>query len=102
MGSIKEILDYISKAFTWWIAVQPWEQGLRIRMGKHEKLLKPGLHFRIPVIDKVYVQTDRLRMVNIPVQTLTTKDAKTVTITTAFSYSICDISKLYHTLYHLS
>jgi hypothetical protein len=99
MGTFKELLDYLAKFFTWWISIQPWEQGLRVRAGKYERLLYPGIHFKIPILDLVYVQTDRPRVVNIPIQTLTTKDGKTITVSTAFGYSISSILKLYHSLY---
>lgn len=78
----------------------PWEQAIRIRFGRHSKLLDAGLHFKIPFFDSVYVQTTRLRVTNLPMQTISTKDDKTVTISMALGYSITDIQQLFNTLYH--
>jgi regulator of protease activity HflC (stomatin/prohibitin superfamily) len=41
-----------------------------------------------------------LRIVSIPIQTVTTKDFKTITMDSAIGYSIVDIKKLYETLYY--
>lgn len=100
IGTFKEFLEFVGKFFTWWVSIQPWEQGLRVRAGKHESRLKPGLHFKVPILDLVYVQTDRQRVISVPIQTLTTKDGKTITVNIALRYSIKDISLLYHSFYH--
>ena len=95
-----EFLEYIFNAFKIWVIVQKWESGLRVRKGKRIKLLKPGLHFKIPYFDSVYVQEVRLRIVSMPTQTITTKDGLTITLSAAIGYSITDIQKLYLTLFH--
>ncbi len=100
MEYIRATFDYLCKVFTWWVIVLPWEQGLRIRFGKTIKLLSAGVHFRIPFFDAIYIQTTRLRIVSLPLQTLTTLDGKTITILASIGYSITDVHKLYNSLYH--
>lgn len=100
MNQVKEFLEYIFNAFKIWVIVQKWESGLRVRNGKKIKLLRPGLHFKIPYFDSVYVQEVRLRVVSMPTQTITTKDNETITLSAAIGYSITDIEKLYLTLFH--
>lgn len=100
MGQIKEFIEYIFNAIKIWIIVQPWQAGIRVRAGKKTKKLNAGMHFRIPYIDSVYVQEVRLRVVDMPVQTVTTKDERTITLNGAVGYIITDIEKLYKTLYH--
>lgn len=100
MNYLKEILDYVSKLFQWWVVVQPWEQGLKTRFGKNVKLLSHGVWFRLPFFDCVYLQTVRLRVVSMPLQTITTKDGKTLSICSAVGYSINDILKLYNSLHN--
>lgn len=78
----------------------PWEQALLIRRGKNVKLLGAGLYLKIPFIDTVYIQTTRMRMVDTPMQTISTKDGNTITIKSAIGYTIESIQKLYATLYH--
>lgn len=99
MNQIKDFLDYIFKTIRFWIIIQPWESGLRVRKGKTVKKLNPGIHFKIPYLDSIYVQENRLRIVEMSMQTLTTKDGKTITIEGAIGYKISDLNRLYETLY---
>lgn len=100
MNQIKDFFEYIFNSIKIWVIIQPWEQGIRVRSGQDIKKLNPGLHFKVPYYDSVYVQECRLRVVSLCIQTLTTKDLKTVTINSSFGYSIEDIEKLYLTLFH--
>lgn len=100
MNQIKEFFQYIFGNLKFWIIVQPWEQGMRVRNGKHIKMLKPGMYFRIPYFDSVYVQECRLRVCMMSMQTLTSKDKATITMNGSIGYSIDNIEKLYNTLYH--
>lgn len=99
MGSIRELLDYILNVFKFWIIVQPWEQAVRTRFGKNKKILYGDTHFRIPFMDAFYVQCTRLRVANMPMQNLTTKDFKTITLNGSIGYSITNIGTLYDTMY---
>lgn len=98
MNTIRELIEYISQLFKWWIIVLPWEAGVRIRLGKHEKVLGPGMHVRIPFFDSAYIQTTRMRMVSISPQTVSTRDGKTLTVVASVGYSIDDLQRLYHAL----
>jgi len=100
MNQIKDFFEYIFNAIKIWIIVQPWQQGIRVRAGKNTKILFPGVYFRIPYVDSVYVQESRLRIASMPIQTCTSKDLKTVTINASIGYSISCIKTLYNTLYH--
>jgi len=99
MNFVTNIIGWIQHIFMWWVIINPWERGLRVRRGKDVTLLTEGVYLKIPVIDSVYVQTIRLRAIGLPVQTITTKDGKTISIVVSASYSISDIKKLYYTLY---
>lgn len=99
MGSIRELLDYILNVFKFWIIVQPWEQAVRTRFGKNKKVLYGGIHFRIPFMDGFYIQCTRLRVANMPMQNLTTKDFKTITLNGSIGYEISNIGTLYDTMY---
>lgn len=100
MYQIKEFFEYILNGVKIWIIINPWQTGIRVRNGKKIKRLSQGIHFRIPYFDSVFVQENRLRVVSLPIQTLTSKDVKTVTVNGAVGYVISDIEKLYNTLYH--
>src|SRR3954469_20788485 len=100
MNSIKDLLDYILNIFKIWVIVQPWEQALRVRCGKNIRLMNGGVYFRIPYFDSFYVQSIRLRVIDLTIQTVTTSDLHTVTLSGSIGYQIDDIRKLYTTLYH--
>lgn len=100
MGNLKDFFEYLFNAFKIWVIIQPWEQGIRTRNGNSTKLLNKGIYFKLPYFDSVYVQESRLRIGDTPTQTVTTKDGKTITISSAIGYSIDNIEQLYNTLYH--
>lgn len=100
MQLIDSITGFISKLIQWWFTVMPWEQAIFVRRGNKTKVLGPGLYFKIPFIDSVYVQTTRMRMIDIPMQTMSSKDGIAVTIKSCIGYSISDILVLYKNLYH--
>ena len=100
MNQVQQFFEYIFNAVKIFIIVQPWQTGIRVRNGKKIKKLDKGIYFRLPYFDSVFVQESRLRVAEIAIQTLTSKDLKTITLNGAFGYSITDIEKLYRTLYH--
>lgn len=89
----------IKDALTWWVTVAPWEQAIRVRLGKHVRLLNAGIHLKVPWLDRIYRQSVRMRMATVPAQTLTTGDGKPLTIAINLGYRIGDLLKLYETLH---
>lgn len=100
MEFLNTITAFLTKLLQWWFTVMPWEQAILIRKGKLSKLLDKGLYLKIPFIDTVFIQTIRMRMIDAPVQTVSSKDGHTITIKCTIGYKIHDILKLYETLYH--
>jgi SPFH domain / Band 7 family len=99
MNIIQNILDFLKHLLQWWFIVEPWEQAVRVRFGKHVLLFEGGAHFRIPFFDTVYVQNTRRRLMPIGSQTLTTKDRKLVTIHSTLGFTINDVLLLQQTLH---
>lgn len=99
MNFVKDIIDYLAKLFTWWVVVMPWEQGIRVTLGKKTTLMKEGIYLKLPLIHTVYVQEKRLRVINLPIQTVCTRDGHALTISCSVGYAIVDIVKLFNTLY---
>lgn len=98
----QQIINRITGIFTWVIIVAPWEQAIRVRRGRGVKLLKSGMHLRIPVLDRVYRQPTRRRMNTIQPQTLTTIDRTTITLSSTIGYAIIDLLKLFEALHDAS
>lgn len=99
LNTIWNFFERFVNLFKWWVIVNPWEQAIRVRLGKHVRLLNAGPHWKLP-IDKVFVQSTRLRILSMPIQTLTTRDNKTLTLSVTVGYCIDNIEKLYRELHH--
>jgi len=95
-----EIFRSFGRLFIWWVTFAPWEQGLRVRLGRHVKLLGAGVHLRLPLIDAIYRQSTRLRFSDLKPQTVTTADGHTLTFAGYIGYTINDVKLLYETLHH--
>jgi len=95
MEVIKEIFDKFKGVFIWWLVVMPWEEALIIRNGKRIRYKKKGVHFKIPYIDRCFVQCVRTRTVQSAPQTITNNDGENVTICVSVNYAIEDLNKLY-------
>ena len=100
VNTLQEILRQFGRLFRWWIIVLPWDQAIRVRLGKHTRVLQPGIYWRIPYIDLVFQQTIRRRSSRNDMQTLTTSDGHTITLASQMLYEINDIEKLYQSLHN--
>lgn len=100
MSILQQIQEMIGNLFQWWVVITPWQQAVRVRFGKRTELLLPGVHVRFPFIDIIYMQPIRTRAQHIGSQTLTTKDKKSVSLSSALQYNIMDLLKLYQTLHN--
>ena len=100
MNWLESIFLGLKKLLTWWVIVAPWEQAVRVRLGKRVTLLSAGVHWRLPVIDKFYIQSVRLRTADLPMLTVTTKDGYPVSVAGNLFFEIVDMLKLYETLHH--
>lgn len=99
MTTLWEILSRFAGLFVWWTIVAPWEGAIRVRFGKHLSNLGPGIHFRIPYFDAIFRQSNRMRICVTQLQTLTTRDGKTITLCATVGYCVGDVGKLYNTLH---
>lgn len=94
------ILQTAARPFVWWCVVAAWEQGLRVRLGKTTTFLHPGLHFRIPFLDRIYVQSTRTRVTMVSDQSVSTFDGSVVTLGISIQYRIQDIVRLFEWASH--
>lgn len=98
LTGFNELISQVLGMFQWWIVIAPWEMAIRVRRGHKTTVLGPGMHFRIPALDRFFVQRVRKRYMNTPTQTVTSKDRQAITISGGTAYEITDIGKLYNTL----
>ena len=95
---LTDFLKWLSELFTWFFAVAPWEQAIRVRAGKHVRLLGAGFYIRIPFIDRIYKQSIRRRLRVLRPQTVKTSDDHVVSCVGAVGYEITDLKRLYNTV----
>lgn len=100
MSFFKDIIDFLTRIFQWWVIVMPWEKGIRLRVGKHWTIMHEGIYLKLPIVDRVYIQSTSKRIISGPVQTLTTKDAHTLTVCASIGYCVADVKKLYMSVFH--
>lgn len=94
MNWLSQIFGFL-KSFQFWIVIAPWESGLRVRLGRTATTLHPGPHWRLPFLDRTFVQSTRLRSISDQGQTMTTRDGHVLTLSVAVFYAIDDIARLY-------
>jgi hypothetical protein len=99
MNIVYQVLEAIKTLLKWWFIVEPWEQAIRVRFGKHVRVFEAGAHFRIPYFDAIYVQNTRRRVMAMGCHTMTTADNETITVNGSIGYKITDILKLHLTLH---
>lgn len=82
-----QIWDYIKPA----IIILQYEEGVLFRFGKFKKILKPGLHFKIPFADDYHPENVKNDTIRIEPISVTTLDGKTVSVGCEFDFFINDI-----------
>lgn len=92
------VLQSMTRLFKWWVVVASWEQGVRVRFGKKTTRLDPGVHFRIPFLDRIYIQSTRTQVVHTYGQSISTPEGKVITFGIAVRFQIQDIVQLYNTV----
>lgn len=98
-GVFGQLGQALKSVFQWWIVIAPWEQALRVRRGKKVAYLRGGIHLRLPLVDRFFIQSVRLRVADLPIQTVTTQDGQTITLKGQLGYRILDLERLYNTLH---
>ena len=98
MNWLTELLQNFKRLFLWFTLIQPWEQGIRVRLGKHRKLLGPGVHLAVPFIDEIFNQNIRMHVNDVEPQTLTTKDGRVLVVSLTLGYTVVDMLKLYQSV----
>ena len=81
----------------WWLQIVPfvivrdYEEAVLLRFGKFKKLLKPGLHLKLPLFDEVIEQHMVVTTLSLDAQSLYTKDRQNIVIKGVVKYKIADV-----------
>ena len=81
----------------WWMELKPiviirdYEEAVLLRFGKFKKLLKPGIHLKIPMFDEVIDQHVVVTTLSLDAQSLYTKDKQNIVVKGLVKYRIADV-----------
>lgn len=90
---INFIISILDKLLFFWI-IKEFDNGVLLRFGKYKKTLKPGIHFKIPLVDEVITHHVVTSLLSIPAQSLTTKDGKQLVVKGIVKYRVEDVKPL--------
>lgn len=95
MNSLKEFLAYITNQFKFWYIIKEWEYGLHLRKGNILRSVDKGLYFKIPFLDFIYSQPNRVQEIIVTHINCLSKDHNNLTISATVFYNVCDILNYY-------
>ncbi len=72
------------------VIIRPYQKGLVERLGKYNRQLEPGIHFIIPLVERVIKVDLREHVVDVPPQEVICKDNVVVTVDAVVYYQILD------------
>lgn len=98
MTWLQQLSEWLARA-SFWYTVRPWEQAIRVRWGKWVATIGPGIHLRMPFIDQIFAQNTRERVLNLPIQTVTTTRDEAITFSVVVRWRISDVRLLYETVH---
>lgn len=81
----------------WWLQITPfviirdYEEAALLRFGKFKSVLKPGMHFKLPLFDEVIDQHVVVTTLSLDAQSLYTKDKQNIVVKGVIKYKISDV-----------
>jgi regulator of protease activity HflC (stomatin/prohibitin superfamily) len=82
--------NWIDKLLPFFI-VMDYEEAVILRFGKFHKVAKPGLHFRIPIVDEFMTNHVVVTTLSLSPQSLYTKDKQNIVVKGVIKYRIADV-----------
>ncbi len=78
--------------------VQPYQQGVKERLGKFRETLDPGLRVIVPFIDKIRIVDMREQVIDVPPQEVITSDNVIVSVDAVIYYEPTDPQRLIYNI----
>lgn len=76
------------------VIVNQFDKAVLLRRGLFVRVLEGGIHFKIPFVDEVMHQTYVTTTMNLPAQSLLTKDKKHIVVKAIIKYNVFDVKVL--------
>jgi membrane protease subunit HflK len=71
--------------------VDQWEAGVHLKIGRFYRVVHPGLNWKVPFFDKIWVAPIITQTVNLSPQTLTTLDERSIVLTSIVRYHVVNV-----------
>jgi len=78
--------------------VQPFQRGVKERLGKYRETLDPGLRVIVPFVDKIRLVDMREQVVDVPPQEVITEDNVVVSVDAVIYYEPTDPQRLVYNI----
>lgn len=88
---VKICIDFF-EAITFVFVIQEYEVACTTRLGKYDRTLDTGLHFKWPFVDRVHRTLGTIETTPLATQTVETKDEVSLVATPIISYFVDDPS----------
>lgn len=79
--------------------VDAYETAAVLRFGRYHRACGPGLHWKIPFVDRVIEVITCTTTMRLPPQTLTTADGKQIVVTAIIRYNVRDVEPFVTIIY---
>ena len=89
----KTTINKVKKIRTFFTVIKEYERGVKLNFGKFHSVLEPGLKIKIPFYHSIYKVNMTNSILNIPTQSLISKDNITFTIDSSVQYKVTDSKK---------
>ena len=73
------------------VIIRSYEEAVLLRFGIFKKVLKPGIHFKIPLFDEVIEQHIVITTLSLDAQSLYTLDKQNIVVKGVIKYKIGDV-----------
>ena len=80
--------------------VDQWEGGVHLKFGKFYRVVAPGLNWKMPFFDKIWVTPVITQSVHLKPQTLTTLDDRSIVLTTIVRYHVFNVQSFLLSVMH--
>lgn len=90
LDKLADLLIQLLRMIQFVCIVRDYESGVVLRFGRFNRLAQPGLVFIWPFAEEVLLTTTVKQALNVGPQSLTTKDGRSVVISTVITFSVVD------------
>lgn len=87
------LIEFLDKSLPFFV-INQYDEGVLLRRGLFVKQVTGGIYFKIPFLDEVISQTVVMTTMQLPAQSLYTKDKKHIVVKAIIKYSVEDVKTL--------